>query len=149
MRDIGSEPGDEGTDAEEEEPYGSLMRRARELARAGRLPEALEVVRTVPIPRFQRLAHERTGTLISIVTKMVEGGARAEAGRVLEEARQSCAAMQEGTVWEAADGSHRIARLLARSLALLARHLALLVAFLLLRGLLAATRLPFSCAPLA
>jgi len=115
MTDIGARPNDEDTDDEEEERYGSLVRRARELARAGHIPEALEVVRAVPLPQgLCGWAHGRTGVLVEIASGLVESGAHAEAARVLQEARQSCAAMEEGTVWEAADEFHHIARLLEK-----------------------------------
>ena len=112
---MGSGPNDEDSDDEEEERYGALAKRARELARAGRLPEALEAVRAVPLPRgYSGWAHGRTGVLVEIASALVESGARAEAARVLQEARQSCAAMEERTVWEAADEFHHIARLLEK-----------------------------------
>jgi tetratricopeptide (TPR) repeat protein len=99
----------------ESEAYETLSVEAQDLARAGRLDEALRMIRELPRPRgHSGWAHEKTVALTTIVSKLLDTGDIVRAVEVLAEARQACAALQDRAVWQAADCLAEIARLLDR-----------------------------------
>jgi tetratricopeptide (TPR) repeat protein len=99
----------------ESEAYEALAVDAQELARTGRLDEALQIVGQLPSPRgHSGWAHEKTVALTTIVSKLLDMGDVVRAVEVLAEARRACAALQDRAIWQAADCLAEIARLLDR-----------------------------------
>lgn len=95
---------------DDEEKWEDLGIKAQDLARLGRIDEALQLISEIPPPqRFTAWSHEKTMALIAIAVKLSERGQNEQTISVTNEAVRCCEALHEGAIWEEADCYEKIA----------------------------------------